>query len=207
MKYIDLKNKINKPFFTNDDIRLLSLNVYKYQLNSWQKKGYIVQAKRGVYIFSEYKDKISGFELAQLIYNPSYISLESALSQFGLIPEFVPSTTSVSTRTSRQFTNDFGTFYFRRIKPSLFWGYQITKSQFGNYYLAEPEKALLDYLYLNVRIIKSDADIESIRINYEEFTKKVSKTKFILYAKAYGNKKLLKLAKNIIKLAKQNADT
>ena len=207
MKYIDLKMTINRPFFTSDDIRLRDLNVYKYQLNSRQKKGYIIQAKRGVYVFSEYKDKISGFELAKLIYNPSYISLESALSQYGLIPEYVPSTTSVSTRTSRQFTNDFGTFYFRHIKPNLFWGYRIIETRVGKYLLAEPEKALLDYLHLNIRKIKTETDIEAIRINYEEFNKIVDKTKFILYSRAYANKKLLKLAKSIIKLAKQNADT
>jgi len=65
----------------------------------------------------------------------------------------------------------------------------------------------LDYLYLNIKTLKTDDDVEAIRINYEEFVRKINKTKFVLYAKAYENKKLLKLAKNITKLAKQNANT
>ncbi len=207
MKYIDLKRVFKKPFFTNDDIRLSGLKVYKYQLNLWQKKGHIIQVKRGLYIFSEYKEQLSAFQLAQPIYSPSYISLESALSEYGLIPEFVPSTMSVTTRTNRQFSNSFGGFYFRHLKQDLFWGYVSIANQYGNYFLAEPEKAVLDYLYLNSKAIKGDTDIEAIRINYEEFNHQIEKKKILQYAQAYGNKKLVRMAKNLINLAKQNADS
>lgn len=207
MKYIDLKTLINRPYFTNNDIRLNGLAIFKYQYDLWQKKNYIIQAKRGVYIFSEYKEKLSGFFIAQLIYNPSYISLESALSQYGLIPEYVPSTTSVTTRTTRLFSNDFGTFYFRHLRNELFWGYVTIENQFEKYYLAEPEKAILDYIYLNNRSIKNDADLESIRLNYEKFNETINIKKFIQYAKAYDSKKILKLTKSIIKMAKENADS
>ncbi len=207
MKYIDLRKIIDRPYFTTDDIRLFGLNVYKYQLSLWQEKGYIIQLKRGVYAFSEYGKKLSGFELAQQIYSPSYISLESALSRYGLIPEFVPSTTSVTTRTTRQFTNILGMFSFRSIKKDLFWGYISQESEYGNYYFAEPEKAILDYLYLNSRVISTLEDIDAIRINYEEFLRIIDLKKFIIYAKAYQNVKVLQLAKNLISIARENVNT
>lgn len=207
MKYIDLKRLFKKPFFSNDDIRLFGLKVYKYQFSLWQKKGHIIQVKRGLYAFTEYKDQLSAFQLAQPIYSPSYISLESALSEYGLIPEFVPSTTSVTTRANRTFSNSFGSFYFRHLKQDLFWGYVSVTTQSGNYFLAEPEKAVLDYLYLNSRMIKNDADLEEIRINYDEFNQRIEKKKIFKYAQAYNNKKLIKTIKKIINMAKQNADS
>ena len=198
---------IKRPFFTNDDIRLFGLKVYKYQLNLWQKKGYIVQIKRGLYLFSEYKEQLSAFQLAQPIYSPSYVSLESALSEYGLIPEFVPTTTSVTTRANRQFSNSFGAFYFRHLKQDLFWGYVSIANQYGNYFLAEAEKAVLDYLYLNSGAIKNDSDFDSIRINYEEFNRQIDEKKMLKYAKVFGNKKLVRSARKIIDMAKQNADS
>ena len=207
MKYIELKRVIKKPFFTNDDIRLFGLKVYKYQLNLWQKKGYIIQIKRGLYLFSEYKEQLSAFQLAQPIYSPSYISLESALSEYGLIPEFVPSTTSITTRTTRQFSNCFGAFYFRHLKQDLFWGYVSVAGQYGNYFLAEAEKAVLDYLYLNSGAIKNDSDLDAIRINYEEFNRQIEKKKMLKYAQAFGSKKLIRVTRRIINMAKQNADS
>ena len=199
MRYINLSNSVNKPFITKNDMRLLGYDIFNYQYDLWQKKGYIIQLKRGLYLFSEYKDKITGFELSGSIYGPSYISLESALSHYGLIPEFVPSTTSVSAKNTRQFSNDAGTFYYRHIKPDLFWGYNSMAGQFGKYLLAEPEKAILDYIHLNIKSDNIEGAIDEIRINQDEFKHIIDRHKLRIYAKAYTSKKTVKAVNYLLK--------
>lgn len=199
MRYLILRNSIGKVFFTKNDIRLLGYRIFNYQYDLWQKKGYIIQLKRGVYLFSEYKNKITGFELSGSIYEPSYISLESALSHYGLIPEFVPSTTSVSTRNTRQFSNDTGTFYYRHIKSDLFWGYNSITGQYSKYFLAEPEKAIIDYIYLNIRSGSIEGAIDEIRINQDVFEEIIDCHKLRTYAKAYASKKTTKAVKYLLK--------
>jgi hypothetical protein len=79
--------------------------------------GTIVRLKKGLYCFGEAfrKEPLSREYLANLIYGPSYVSLEYALSHHGLIPERVETVTSVTTRRSRDFDTPFGTFSYRML--------------------------------------------------------------------------------------------
>ena len=194
MKYQDLASSINAPFFSKNDILLSGAKVYDYQLTRWSQKGYIIKLKNGIYAFSKDYERINGNEVASLIYQPSYLSLESALSFYGFIPEIVYAYVSVTGKTNRKFTNKFGNFIYRHIKSELYWGYREVKTENWWYLIAEPEKAVLDYLYLNLAKINSAADFENIRFNYDMLGKTLDKEKFIRYLQAFGIKKMKKWA-------------
>ena len=82
MKFLELKNELNDfPIFSLNEIRIIDPNFHRRRLNEWQDKGYIKKVIRGYYIFSglQLSEEIL-FKIANRIYLPSYVSLESALS-------------------------------------------------------------------------------------------------------------------------------
>jgi predicted transcriptional regulator of viral defense system len=190
MKYIDLSKVIKGPYFSRSDLVSQGQKIFGYQLHLWVKKGYLLKLRNGVYAFAKDRERIKGEEIAALIYQPSYLSLESALAWYGFIPEMVYARVSVTARTNRTFTNDFGTFIYRHVKAELFWGYVEIKTDHGHYLLAEPEKALLDYLYLNLSRIRSDADFENIRLNADRLKESLDAEKFLKYLSAFGVKRM-----------------
>ena len=121
------------------------------QLSRWTRAGRLVPLRRGMYaLAARYrKSAINPAELANWIYRPSYLSGEWALGFHGLIPEMVVTYTSVSSRSPRRFVNAFGSFEYRHIKRSAFFGARATRIQGHKVMLASPEKALLDHWYLN----------------------------------------------------------
>lgn len=117
------------------------------------KKGVIVRVKKGLYVFGPgygrrpYSRKL----LANLIYGPSYISLESALHHYGLIPERVEAVTSVTTGRSRRFNTPAGLFLYRQI-PLDAYRIGVTRAEVANepaFFIATPEKALSDKIRLD----------------------------------------------------------
>lgn len=129
---------------------LLGRQALLNQLNRWQRKGLILKLRKGVYILNRSDRKIepSDMYLANQFYAPSYISLEYALSFYGLIPERVYDVTSVTTKKTLHFSNSIGNFNYRHIMPSAFKGFKIIKDHSGlDVFMAEPEKAVVDFLY------------------------------------------------------------
>ncbi|MBU4056444.1 type IV toxin-antitoxin system AbiEi family antitoxin domain-containing protein [Patescibacteria group bacterium] len=198
MKYQDFYKTIKKPYFSRLDISIMGLTVYNYQISLWVKKGYIERIKRGLYIFSERRNELSPEEMSFLIYEPSYISLEFAMSHYGFIPEMVYAITAISTKTTRKFANKFGRFIYRSVKSSLFFGYFVMETKNGKYLMAEPEKAILDYIYLNLSHINSKEYIEEMRINREMIKKTVNRKKLEFYAEKFESEKMRKIIKNIL---------
>ena len=103
MRCEEFKKKFNNlPFVVERDILLgkEARQVFRNQLNRWKKRGLVVKLKRGVYMFNRDERKLNpgDFFIANQLCAPSYISLESALSFYGLIPERVADTTSVTTK-------------------------------------------------------------------------------------------------------------
>jgi len=194
MKYEDLALLIKTPIFSKNDIVLAGGKIYDYQLTRWVKKGYLLKIKNGIYIFKRDYEKIKGEEIAAAIYQPSYLSLESALSAYGLIPEIVYSYVSVTGKTNRTFDNKFGHFIYRHLKPELFWGYREVRTSSGWYLIAEPEKAILDYLYLNLSKINSESDFENLRFNEDRLCETLNRGKFLQYLQAFEIKKLKRWA-------------
>mgnify|MGYP001561773708 CR=1 FL=1 len=202
MKYQEFRNIIKRPFFRKTDVDFKMANVSSVQLSRWMNLGYIDQVKRGLYVFSDKKDTIDPLDISFLLYEPSYVSMESALSFYGLIPELVPTTTAVSAKTTRTFENQYGTFSYPHVKPELFFGYIPHETPIGKYLLAEPEKAVLDYVYFNRTRLTSVNDINELRINIEEFRKIINIAKLKKYLKEYNSKKMEK----IINLVLAHAD-
>ena len=112
------------------------------------RKGIIIRVKKGLYIFGEaYRRRPYSKELlANLIYGPSYISLEYALQYYGLIPERVEAVTSVTSGRSRNFSTPAGMFTYRQIPVyALSTGMDRVELKDGTAFLiATPEKALAD---------------------------------------------------------------
>jgi hypothetical protein len=198
MKYNELASIIKSPIFSRNDLALLGYKVHDYQLSLWVKKGYLIRLKNGLYAFSRELERLKGEEIAFLLCQPSYISLERGLSWYGFIPEIVYAFTCVTSRVTRTFENAFGIFIYRHVKSELLWGYVEIKTEHGKYLLAEPEKALLDYLYLNLDRINTAADFESIRLNQEEMEKTLDRKKLLTYLGAFGVKKMEKWAQQCL---------
>lgn len=162
------------------------------RLFEWQEKGYIQKLRNRFYFFSgNTVNERYLFFAANELYSPSYISLESALSWYGFIPEGVFQVTSCSTRKTQSFDTPLGSFSYRHIKPSLFLGYQLEEWNNHHFAIAEPEKTVIDYLYLHHEIGEPD-DLESLRWNSTEMNNSLSMEKVDTYASHIGSKALLK---------------
>ncbi|MFO7821976.1 MAG: hypothetical protein R6V56_08005 [Lentisphaeria bacterium] len=120
------------------------------QLYRWCRAGKLLPLRRGMYAFAEEYRRVSiaPAELANDLYSPSYLSLQWALSYYGLIPEKAVTFTSVTTRQTKRFRNDFGMFTYRHLKPDVFFGAQALRMNGHDVRIAKPEKALLDLWYL-----------------------------------------------------------
>lgn len=134
-------------------------------------------------------DDYALYEIANRIYSPSYISLESALSYHGLIPEGVYLITSVSTRKTNSFKTPLAIFGYRKIKSSLFFGYVIEVHDNRVFKIASPEKAILDLFYLKPDL-SDPSSFRSLRINNNNFKKKINRKKLFSYLKIYNNKRM-----------------
>lgn len=102
--------------------------------------------KLGVYILPN--NPPTKFELANYVHKPSYISFETALSYYGIIPETVYSITSATTNISKEFDFLNQSYRYSKLKKKLFFGYFPLKIRDRLVLIADKEKALLDYLYL-----------------------------------------------------------
>lgn len=121
------------------------------QLSRWAQAGKIIRLKRGLYTLptATHRAPFSTPWLANTLYSPSYLSLETMLSWYDMIPERVTQTTSVTILKTAKFKNTMGTFVYRHLQPRLFVGFEETRDEHGAAILmATPEKALLDYIYL-----------------------------------------------------------
>lgn len=121
------------------------------QIARWIRSGYLIQLRRGLYALAGgyRKMKPHPFYIANRLKKASYVSLQSALAHYGLIPEYVPVVTSVTTGRPEKRTTPLGGFLFNHIKPGLFFGYEVMDIDKGqSIFIAKPEKAFLDLVYL-----------------------------------------------------------
>lgn len=199
MQYIELKEQLKDfKIFNLSDIRKIESGFDLRRLNEWQKKNHIKKIRQGFYIFSDLEiNEQTLFIIANRIHQPSYISLEMALSFYGLIPEAVYGITSVSSQKNMTLTTPIGNFIYRHIRPELLFGYELRESDGHHYQMAEMEKATLDYLYLNSEI-KDEESFKGIRFNVVEFIERVNMEKFDKYLTAFDNKAFAKRVKKFL---------
>jgi predicted transcriptional regulator of viral defense system len=128
---------------------------YRYPRNkigSWLKSGELIRVKKGVYVRAD-----AGYclpTLANMIYGPSYVSQDFALSIHGLIPERVEAVTSMTTQRSKEFKTPVGRFTYEPLPADLYEigieHVELTLTQ--TYLIATPEKAVVDSLWRHVDI-------------------------------------------------------
>lgn len=165
-------------------------------LGNWQAKGYLKKIRNGWYaVAGQQASEPLLFAIANQIYTPSYVSLESALSWHGFIPEGVFITTSVSSRKTQAFEGELGKFTYQSLQPAQMFGFRLVEAGDWRFKIAEPEKVLLDFLHLRPEYDSPEA-VEGLRLN--PFTvSQLDWVKMSRYASSFQNKALLKRLKNV----------
>jgi len=153
MKFQELVHKTNNlPCFTTNFLAAgEEMTSIRLQLSRWIKDGRVIKLHKGLYSLAEPYRKVipDPFFIANQLRPASYISLQSALSWYHMIPEFVPETSSITSGRPLIIKTPIGRFNFRHIKKTLFSDYKLIKlTNEQQAYIASPEKALLDLIYL-----------------------------------------------------------
>ena len=168
--------KASKPIFTQADVSV-SIDGTDFSRHGLIKRaiasGEILNIRRGLYCLApDYQKKpISVYSLAQYVYGPSYVSMESALSYHGWIPEAVYACTCASYHNAREFDTPLGIFSYKRVPQKQFYaGVERLSDRHGNiFFMATPAKALADYVYVHyLNWTDIDAAVASLRIEPEE---------------------------------------
>ena len=168
------------------------------RLTDWQEKDYIQKIINRFYHWTDQPvTEQLAFYTANRVYRDSYISLWSALSYYELIPEGVYQTYSVSTHKTKSFDTPIGELIYKHVKPALFFGYRIERWNNKPLLIAEPEKAVLDTLYLNAHL-KRTADVDGLRLNWPILAQITKPEIFQEYAEFYGNQRISDLSAYII---------
>ena len=151
------------------------------------KSGLFIKLRNNYYMLKD--SHLPLYALANKLYQPSYVSLETALSHYGIIPEVVYTVTSVTTKPTREFKTPKSIFSYQRIKKSVFAGYSPVTIEGHVVLLAEPEKALADYLYF--------VDLKKISLNDRLNLKSIHKGKLLKFIGDFKRKSLQKIVKEI----------
>ena len=139
----------------------------RLQLTRWKNAGRVIQLRRGLYALAPpyQKTKPHPFVIANRLRRASYVSLQSALAFYGMIPENVLQVTSVTGGRPAEWQTSLGVYRYQHIKPALLRGSRLTDLGDGQQALvATPEKALLDWIYLQPRG-DDPAWLESLRLS------------------------------------------
>lgn len=186
-----LKGK-NFLLFSASDIRRIfpvSNVAATFLLHRYSKKGFITRVKRGLYIFPD--SAPPDLYVANKLYEPSYISLEFALSYHRVIPETVYEITSVTPKATRRFEILGKVFSYKRITKRAFAGYVIQKQKGFGFAIADAEKAFVDTIYY--RLLAGEAPIS--RFNKD----KIKFIKALKYAVLFRNSKLISIVKTTLR--------
>lgn len=179
----------------NMDPRLLRI-----QLSRWMRSGKILQIRRGLYSIAPpfQKNRPHPFLVANRLQKASYVSLQSALSFYGLIPEVVNLVTSVSTGRPGRVETPLGIYDFRHIKTDLLSGYQMIEFGGQSALVATPEKALLDLIYFQPAG-DSIAFLEELRL---QNTEKINTDLLKMQSEKFNSPKLRNAVKAILQIIK-----
>lgn len=208
MKFIGLLEKVSElPAFTAKFLAAgEDLNQVRLQISRWVQDGKVIRIHKGLYTLAEPYRKVNPdpFYIANALKKASCVSLHSALSWYGMIPEFVPSVTSITTGRPQTIETPLGRFEFRHVSKKYFWGYEhvVLKNNI-HVFIACPEKALLDLIYLT-----PDSDhmayLEGLRLqNFDQ----MNQSRLSQFAQKYKSKKMMRARDNIKKILAQGEGT
>jgi predicted transcriptional regulator of viral defense system len=179
--------------------QLIGFSHPRRKLREMQDKGQLIRLKKGFYVFSQ--DFIgqphSPEIVANLLYGPSYLSLEYALSYYGLIPERVEALTSVTTNKNKTYATPIGLFTYQHMHSQIYplgLKIQLTIDQ-RKFLMATPEKALVDLFSLKFRSLEkpNSTDIinalsEDLRVNMDELASQINRMMLLELQPHYQNR-------------------
>jgi len=192
MDYLTFRERMSPMgCFNINQVLLWEKDFDRNNLTRWCRKGLLMKLRNEYYAFPDFKHVPDAARLvANRIYSPSYISLHSALSFYGMIPEEVVQMTSVTTLKTARFDNPFGSFHYQNVKTSLYFGYERKTLPNGRSLLfATPEKALLDLLYLNP-YYRTEDDMENLRLDESFMHDELDRERLDAFLERMGSKAL-----------------
>lgn len=169
------------------------------QLGRWVKAGKVYQLRRGLYALAPPYQQIKPhpFLIANQLVRPSYVSLQSALAYYGMIPEFVPVSTSVTSDRPQEVSTPLGEYHYKRVLKDRFFAFNLEDLGDGqSAYLAEPEKALLDLVYLR----PGGDDISYLRSLRLQNLERIDTDRLVEIAQQFVSSKIVRAAENIIQI-------
>jgi len=208
MRYREFRERIaGTPIFSSSLVPHLggSTQVLRNQLGRWEKRGLIHKLRRGLYVLNEADRRrpLSRLFAANQIYAPSYVSTEYALGYYGLIPERVADVTSVTPRKTYRTANALGRFVYQHVAQRAFSHYTVVDDEAGNPCLiASPEKALADFVYLNLaRFPEGREDVFEESFRFQN-TEKLDGKRLLRAAALFESAKLMRVMKQFIRSAR-----
>lgn len=205
MRFEEFVNKVSNVPFIPEYVAFQVLGSgqsARNQIHRWCREGRLVRLKRGMYILSPRYKKTSPYlpyQIANQLVSPSYVSLDSALSYYGMIPERVVEITSVCMNRAKRFSNNLVVCSYRKLASEAYANGIVSAGDGEESFLiASREKALLDKIYFSHgrRYFNVSYLFESLRISESD----IQKLDFGLlteYAKAYPIKKIQLAVKKI----------
>lgn len=205
----NIENRVPGTIFTDDDLKVIFSHTPEERLHNslsyHLKQGHLKKYKRGVYSLVESRNKkgVSKFLLAHFLYNPSFISFESALSHYGLIPEAVYETTSACFQEKKKmFKTSVGLFSFSHSPIAPFF-LDVVKDEKESFLIARPLRALFDTIYSNRKDYKTLAHLEDdLRLDLGEldkFLKEYEASDILKLGELYKKKNTRTLASILVK--------
>jgi predicted transcriptional regulator of viral defense system len=194
MNFIEFRSRfVSLACFSTDQVFATYPGFDRNNLGRWVKQGYLIRLRQGYYTFPEYREqKDFAWYFANRIYKPSYISLHTVLSFYGIIPEAVPQITSVTTLKTAIFSNDFGEYSYKSVKDDLMFGYDLKEMDGGRRIMfATPEKALIDLLYL-YPFYNSERELSELRLDESFMDEELNMDRLLEYTSRIGNKALFR---------------
>ncbi len=192
MNFIEFRKRFfTLSYITTNQVYATYPEFSRNNLGRWVRQGYLIRLRQGYYTFPEYRESADfALYFANIIYKPSYISLHTALSFYGMIPEAVPQITSVTTLKTKSFSNSFSEYSYKNIKPELMFGYDLKEMEAGRRIkFATPEKALIDLLYL-YPFYNTEREIEELRLDESYMEDEFNMDRLTEFSDRIGSKAL-----------------
>ena len=202
---IELAEKL--PVFTFNDFLGVEENgsYLRMVLHRYEKNGKLLRLKKGIYTTTAYAEKMRNRGeieiftdfLANFLYPPSYLSLDIMLYRNNILTEIPVNLTSVSQNKTAIFTNKLGNFIYHTMKPSLFFGFELSEDSDFSIIRATKAKALFDFLYLRKNVLPNKDAIRELRLNVENLSRSDIK-ELRRYIALEGSKKLKKIFDDLL---------
>ncbi len=173
-------------------------------LHRWAKAGNILSLKKGMYMTSRFyelhvRDELFSEAVSAIIFSQSYLSLEFVLQKHNILTEVTYPITCITPKNTRKVVNQIGAFWYRNIRPDLYYGFTAREYNGIRFFTASLAKALFDYLYLRpipgaYRSEKTDL-AEELRLDLGEIAKN-EQNEFTHYVEKSESRKMVEILNN-----------